>query len=185
MPAVGAIVRLAGTSYAAPVDSSGRFRLDSLPPGVYQIEAVTESAQTLGIADAESDVTIDPGRDVSVTLQFSRLDVLLSRMCGGRTVGRERTALRVVLNDSATSQPDPGIAIRIWWAEYVRERGVNRVVQQQLDAVTGQDGSAVFCGIPVNVPVDLGLAIGPDRARRIETVRFSSRVPLVRIIRGG
>ena len=184
IPAPGATVRLAGTSYATPVDSSGRFRLDSLPPGVYQIEAVTESTQTLGIADAEADVTIDPGREVSVTLQFSRLDVLLARLCGGRAVARERSALRVVLTDSATNQPDPGITVRIWWTEYVRERGVNRVVQQQLDAVTGQDGSAVFCGIPVNVPVDLGLAIGPDRARRIETVRFTSRVPLVRAIRG-
>jgi hypothetical protein len=181
-PLTPALVRLAGTQYAAAVDASGGFVLDSVPPGLYRIEAVTDSSAAVGIAAAEQDVTVDAGDETSVTLRAAGLDGLLTRMCGGRPVARDRTALRVILVDVATNRSDIGTTLRLWWTEYVRERGVNQVVQQQLDAVTGADGSAVFCGLPVNVPLDLGLAVGPDRARRLETLRLPSRVPVAHTI---
>ena len=176
-------VRLAGTQYTAPIDANGRFQLDSVPPGIYRIEALTESVASLGIADAEEEVTILAGNETSVALKADGLNGLLTRLCGGRQLPRDRTALRVVLIDDGANRPDNGTALRLWWTEYVRERGVNRVVQQQLDATTDADGSAVFCGLPVDVPLDLGLALGPDRAQRLETLRIPSRAPLVRTIK--
>ena len=181
-PLTAAVVRLAGTNYAAAVDASGRFELDSIPPGLYRVEATTDSTLALGVAAVEQDVTVDAGDDAVVTLRATGIDGLLTRLCGGREVARDRTALRAVLIDEA-SRPNSGVALRLWWTEYVRERGVNRVVQQQLDAITTEDGSAIFCGLPIDVPLDLGIALGPDRARRLETLRLPSRHPVARIIK--
>jgi hypothetical protein len=180
-PLTRAVVRLAGTSYQTSVDASGRFELDSVPPGLYRVEALSDLA--LGIAVAEEDVTVRAGDETSVTLRAASLDGLLARLCGGRAVARGRSALRVVMIDQASRVPNAGLALRLWWTEYVRERGVNRVVQQQLDAITASDGSAVFCGLPVDVQLDLGLALGPDRARRLETLRLPSRVPVAHTIK--
>lgn len=182
VPLTQALVRLAGTMHAKSVDAAGRFQFDSIPPGMYRIEAITDSIAALGIVDAEQDVSVLAGEESSVTLKSDGLDGLLTRMCGGRQLPKERTALRVVLIDGATDRLENGTTLRLWWTEYVRERGVNRVVQQQLDAATAADGSVVFCGLPVDIPLDLGLALGPDRARRIETLRLPSRFPVVRTI---
>jgi hypothetical protein len=180
-PLTRAVVRLAGTSYETSVDASGRFELNGVPPGLYRVEALSDPA--LGIAVAEEDVTVHAGDEPSVTLRATSLDALLARLCGGRAVARGRSALRVVMIDEASRVPNAGLALRLWWTEYVRERGVNRVVQQQLDATTASDGSAVFCGLPVDVQLDLGLALGPDRARRLEMLRLPSRVPVARTIK--
>jgi hypothetical protein len=182
-PLSPALIRLAGTHYSAPVDSNGSFKLDSVPPGMYRIEAVTDSVAALGIADAQQEVTVLPDLETFMTLKADGLDGLLTRMCGGRQVPKDRTALRVVLIDETAGRPDNGTALRLWWTEYVRERGVSRVVQQQLDASTAVDGSVVFCGLPIDVPLDLGLAFGPDRAQRLAALRLPSRTPLVRTIR--
>lgn len=181
-PLTGALVRLAGTSYETPVDASGRFELDSVPPGLYRVEAFTDPIAALSIAAAEEDVTVHAGGETSVSLRAAGLDGLLARLCGGRAVAKGRSALRVVMIDEVGNVPDAGVALRLWWTEYVRERGVSRVVQQQLDATTASDGSAVFCGLPVDVPLELGVALGPDRARPLETLRLPSRVPVGRTI---
>jgi hypothetical protein len=177
------IIRLAGTQYASAVDVNGRFRIDSLPPGVYRVEVARDFHTALGTSAAEQDVTIEPGEDATVELKETGLDGLLARLCGGRAVARNRTALRIVAVSGTDDQPDSGQPLRLWWTEYVPDRGLQRIVQQQLDGVTGADGSVVFCGLPVNVSIDLGLAIGPDRARRLETLRLTSRVPGIRTIR--
>ena len=181
-PLSAALVRLAGTRYAVRADSNGRFAFDSVPPGLYQVEAITDSLSALDVALAAQEVTVSAGADASVNLRGTGIDGLLARMCGGRSLTRDRTAMRVMLVADTANRPAPATPLRLWWTEYVRERGVNRVVRQQLDAETAGDGSVVFCGLPVNVPLDLGPAIGADRAHRLETVVLPSRHPIVRIV---
>lgn len=174
-------VQLAGTRYAAATDANGRFRLDSLPPGVYRIEAVRDFHVALGTSAVDQDVSVEPGGEATVELKETGLNGVLTRMCGGRELTRDRTAIRIVLLDG--ERPYTGQPLRLWWTEYVRDRGVQRVAQPRLDATTASDGSVVFCGLPLNVSIELGVAIGPDRARRLETLSLTSRVPSVRTIR--
>lgn len=177
------VVRLAGTGYSTPIDAGGRFRMDSLPPGVYRIEVVKDVHIALGTSAVEEDVSVEPGGEATVELRETGLTGLLTRMCGGREVARDRTAMRVVLLDAQANRPFTGQPLRLWWTEYVRERGLQRVVQPRLDATTGSDGSVVFCGLPLNVSMELGVAIGPDRAHRLESISLTSRMPSVRTIR--
>lgn len=174
-------VQLAGTRYVAETDANGRFRLDSLPPGVYRIEAVRDFHVALGTSAVDQDVSVEPGGEATVELKETGLNGVLTRMCGGRELTRDRTAIRIVLLDG--ERPYTGQPLRLWWTEYVRDRGVQRVAQPRLDATTASDGSVVFCGLPLNVSIELGVAIGPDRARRLETLSLTSRVPSVRTIR--
>ena len=67
-PMPGASVNLAGTSYVATADDHGRFRLDGVPAGSYQINA--RSGGFMQLEPVEVTVTAGKTADVNLTVRY-------------------------------------------------------------------------------------------------------------------
>src|SRR4029079_17156845 len=61
-------VRLTGTDYTARTEASGRFRLDSLPPGTFTLAVEDEGYQPFGGPATLSEIALDEGSVQNVAL---------------------------------------------------------------------------------------------------------------------
>lgn len=169
-PLAGATVSLVGTSVAARSDSRGAFAFSDVAEGFYAIAADDSASADLGVHAAEHDVKIEPGATLQLTLRFRKSRELLISLCKRTDVPADRSALRLQLVDSATTQPIAGRNLRLWWTEYTSVRGFRRASSQAVDGVTGADGTMLVCGLPGGTEVNIGTALDHSRARPIGSV---------------
>jgi hypothetical protein len=171
------LVTLAGSDFGAQVDSAGHFRLTSLPAGAYDVYLVDSMTNRLGVPAAVTAVNLRPQTIERIILRVDRAASLMSRMCGGKTVADGRFALRVTVVDSATDTAQRDTPLRVSWTEYSESDGIPSVVIQRLQSVTGSDGSAVFCGLPVAAPLDVERVINDETGQPILTLRNPAAAP--------
>ena len=152
----GAVVRAIGTHRQTLTQSDGTFRLDSLPPGGLSIVVHTDGYDSFAMLAASRRVELMAGRVQHLVMTTASAATLRGEACPGpdasyiRRMGNLGT-LRVLMVDSATSVPMPGVQFVISWparslvapgAEYQRN------VRQ---AVTDSRGAATFCNIPLTL----------------------------------
>ena len=130
-----------------------------------------------GVPAAVASVNLRPQTLERIILRADRTAGLMSRMCGGGTVADGRFALRVTVIDSATSAVQRDTPLRVSWTEYSQSDGIPSVVIQRLQSVTGFDGSAVFCGLPVAAPLDVERVIDDETGQPLVTLRNSAAGP--------
>lgn len=82
-PLAGASVRLVPTGRSAQTDSSGRFAIDSVPPGEFIIAFHHPALDSLGFPDITSRVRVFAGASASVLLATPSFENVLGRFCAG------------------------------------------------------------------------------------------------------
>lgn len=183
----GARVRLLGTVYATTTDARGRFRFDAVPPGLYQVVADLDRFTPLGVRAAEQGILLDPGSTRDITLRVRDREAIAETLCPGRDPSARRATLRVVLVDSASGAPLPDVALRLRWIQ-VAPTARDRLVSPEphvlhLDATTGDEGAALFCGVIPNPSITLGYATGEAGVRALTTLGLTPNEVVGRVIR--
>jgi hypothetical protein len=170
---VGAVVSVAGTDRQGLSDSSGKFRIDSIPPGTYRLALFHPLLDTIGLSIGTVPIDFAGGRYTIVAIGTPSQATLSVNFCPPekRITGPGLILGRVL--DADTDDPVPGAKVSFVWSqlEAGRDIGVRRI-QRLREAVVDQGGSYHLCGIPVgtvgsvrattatfataDIPVDLG-----------------------------
>jgi hypothetical protein len=186
-PLLGTRVRLVGTPFQTVVDSAGRFRFDSVPPGLHAIVAEHPDYAAFGIRAAEQEFVLQEGATRDLAFVAGGEKEIADAMCPGRNW--RLPTLRVTLIDEQSRRPLANVRLRMRWLDVeVTARHNDMLVKEardiDRDVTTDAGGSAVFCSIPaarsltVGYPIDGGLyplhtfKLGPQE-NAVATLRAS------------
>ena len=165
-PFAGVSVRLGGTPFSVLSDSSGRFRLDSLPSGRFTIIAEHASYTQAGSYVGEESVELREGDATPLTIRAGKTADLLARICEGKLPKKDNGALRIVVVDSVTSRPLPSLRVWLRWAgrfvgSMERPQSLQPSEVGGTETITDAGGIATFCDLPADVRLIFS-AVRPD-----------------------
>ena len=145
-PIRNARVTLVGESAFATTDSRGRFRFDSVTPGVHTFAMKHATLDSLGFTGLSTRATIVTG-DEEVKLSVPTFETLWATACGGR-VPKDSGFVYGTVRDAGDRVAVAGASIDVVWTDLSldRRRGV---VQRRWRSQTKTDstGSYVVCGV--------------------------------------
>ncbi|HUR00453.1 MAG TPA: carboxypeptidase regulatory-like domain-containing protein [Gemmatimonadaceae bacterium] len=145
----GAEVLVEGTKASLTTDSVGKFRLDSLAPGNYQVGVFHPLLDTLGIALATQPFHIGADSVSYVVLSIPSAPTIIRNSCKVRPRQMGRSAVIGHVVDPETSEPVAGAEVSLAWTQFEvsKEVGIRqspRLVHDTTDA----SGAFHICGLP-------------------------------------
>jgi CarboxypepD_reg-like domain/Carboxypeptidase regulatory-like domain/TonB-dependent Receptor Plug Domain len=146
----GADVIIQGAKATLVTDSLGKFRIDSLPPGTYQVGVFHPLLDTLGISLASQPFHIGPDSTSFVLLSVPSAATIIRRTCppgGFRPQGTSAVIGHVT--DPESLQPVAGAEVSIAWTqlEVSKAAGIKRTPRVIRDSTDAQ-GAFKLCGLP-------------------------------------
>jgi hypothetical protein len=165
----GADVVIRGGEPAAHTDSLGRFTIDSLVPGTYQVGVFHDLLDTLGITLLTPSFRVGSDSTMLVFLAVPSAATLVRRSCP-ESGGSARSAVIGRVSDPETLQPVGGAEVSIAWTEFEvsKQFGLHRTPRLLRDT-TDAAGAYTICGLPTSLQASL-------QARRGTTV--SGEIPI-------
>ena len=152
----GADVVIEGARATLQTDSLGKFKIDSLPPGTYQVGVFHALLDTLGITLATKPFHVGPDSSGFVLLAVPSAATIIHAKCPVRQGVRGKSAVIGHVNDPETLVPVAQAEVSIAWTEIEvsKEFGVRRTPQLVRDST---DGSGAFriCGLPNSLQAKL------------------------------
>lgn len=146
----GAEVIVEGTRASLLTDSVGRFRLDSLAPGTYQVGVFHPMLDTLGISLASRPFHIGPDSVSFILLAVPSATTIIRGACPVRGFRPQGTSAVIGhVTDPESLQPVAGAEVSIAWTqlEVSKEIGVRRTPRVIRDS-TDVYGAFRLCGLP-------------------------------------
>ena len=137
-PLAGALVFGQGLLQEARVDSTGAFRLDSVPPGRYVLTLHHPRLDSLGVRSGTFDVTVRPGDSTTVHFRVPSLETLMAAACAGQA--QTGLLLRGAVRDAATGVAIPGARVSLAWLDGLQRR--------QAEVEADAAGYYHVCGLP-------------------------------------
>lgn len=175
----GAFIEVAGLERHVTSDAGGRFTIDSVPPGTYQLSFRHPVLDTLGFQSAAFTVTVAAGTEVRVAPGIPSGRSFM-RLCPLPDGAESRSAVFGVLRNAASDEPIAAAPIRVSWATFLPDMtlGVRRLVETRADT-TDALGRYLACDLPpaANVTVT-ALPPGFDPVMSDVQLRSEEAVPL-------
>jgi len=163
-PVVAATVELSRVqpepvvTFTARSDASGRYRVDSLPPGEYVLHLSTPLLDSLELALPERALSIAPGATARADFIAPRGATLRDAVCPGLTLGRGKAVVAGHAIDADTDQPLAGADLVVTWTELVVDSTLASHGQAFSAAVqSGERGEYRLCGVPADTRLSLQL----------------------------
>ncbi|HVS59380.1 MAG TPA: carboxypeptidase regulatory-like domain-containing protein [Gemmatimonadaceae bacterium] len=160
----GAEVVVQGARATLQTDSLGKFKIDSLPPGTYQVGVYHALLDTLGITLATQPFHIGPDSSSFVLLAVPSAATIIRRLCPVRPGAQGKSAVIGYVNDPETLEPVAQAEVSIAWTdiEVSKAFGIRRTSRLVRDSTDGS-GAFKICGLPSSLQATL-------QARRGSTV---------------
>ncbi len=152
----GADVVIEGTKATLVTDSLGRFRIDSLAPGSYQIGIFHPLLDTLGISLATRPFHVGADSSSAVLLAVPSAATIIRGACPKRPRAQGTSAVIGHVTDPETLQPVAGAEVSIAWVqiEISKQAGVQKSPRLLWDS-TGANGAFRICGLPNSMQATL------------------------------
>ncbi len=142
-PLAGASVAAVGTPALVHSDSTGRFRMDSVPVGSYEVAFFHPRLAGLGVAGPTQRITVVAESVAEAFLAVPSRESILRAWCSAEDASGE-TSVGGIVSDRLTGVPLPGARVT---ALGVRPGALGR--QRELREVTSEaDGGYRLCGLP-------------------------------------
>jgi hypothetical protein len=148
----GAVVTIAGTDRQGIADSTGKFRIDSIPPGTYQIALFHPLLDSLGLAIGTNPVEFPAGRYAIIAIGTPSALTLATSFCPAekRVTGNGIMIGRV--EDADTGEPVPGAKVSFVWSQLEAGKDIGvRHIERLREATVDATGAYHICGIPDHV----------------------------------
>jgi len=149
-PLVGAVVTIVGTDRKGTSDSSGRFRIDSVPPGSYKLTMSHPLLDSLGVAIATNEVAFPPGRYALLALATPSPTTIVNTFCPPEKRISGPGAVLGRVSDADTDVPSTGAKVSLAWSQMLvgKDVGVHQILRQR-ESIVDAGGTYRICGIPV------------------------------------
>ncbi|MGI9141518.1 MAG: carboxypeptidase regulatory-like domain-containing protein, partial [Gemmatimonadaceae bacterium] len=157
----GASLIVTGTRRFAFIDSGGRFRIDSVPPGDHQVELFHPTLDTLGVRVLTPPIAFAPDSTVFLELAIPSASTIMRAKCSG--FGADSGVLIGVVLDADTGEPVAGAEVRVWWTELTVGVKIGMRYEPQHRAATADEsGRYKICGLPAALSANVSAARGSD-----------------------
>ena len=160
-PLQGAEVIASGVATSVKTDALGRFTIDGLAPGTYQVGVFHPLLESLGITLATKPFVIGPDSTGVVTLAVPSVPTLVHRYCGSEQGPSTPAAVVGRVLDPDTDLPISGARVSLAWTDVQvgKETGVVRT-PHELRAETSGTGFFKICGLPTDLDGTLQVTRG-------------------------
>lgn len=142
----GASVSLEGTTMMRLTNEQGRFQIDSIPPGTYQVRVDHELLDSLGLQMLSAPLTLADKESKEVSLAVPSGETLVTLSCPSARRALGPSAIIGRLLDADTDTPVDSARVSFAWSE-LSLQSLRRVPKVR-DAQTGKDGVFRICGLP-------------------------------------
>jgi hypothetical protein len=160
-PIQDALVFVSTLPYEAKTDSLGRYRIDGIPAGTYQVAVTTPAKTELRIPLRLHQVTLPPRAQQQLYLISPSQPVVFQTTCANTKRDIGTAIIFGIVRDSASGVPLAGAEVNAEW------RGPSlrdpKIEKQTRRTETGDDGRYYLCWMPVDQMI-----IIKARARRRE-----------------
>jgi len=145
----GADVVIEGAKATVVTDSLGKFRIDSLPPGTYQVGVFHPLLDTLGISLGTQPFHVGADSAISVLLAVPSAATIIRAACPIRPRAKGTSAVIGHVTDPETLKPVSGAEVSIAWSqiEVSKETGIRKAPRLLRDS-TDASGAFRLCGLP-------------------------------------
>jgi hypothetical protein len=152
----GADVIIQGVRATLTTDSLGRFRMDSVPAGTYQVGVFHPLLDTLGISLATQPFHVGTDSSTSIVLAVPSASTIIRGACPVRPRAQGTSAVIGHVTDPETLQPVAGAEVSIAWTqiEASKESGIHRSPRLVYDS-TDAAGKFRICGLPNSMQATL------------------------------
>jgi len=145
----GAEVMVSGLPSIVATDSLGRFVIEGLAPGTYEVGVFHPVIEALGLTLTTKPFVL--GRDSTgiANLAIPSARTLAHRYCGTESIQSGPATVAGRVRDPDTDKPVPGATVSLAWVDIAVSRG-KRLVQtpHELHTETDSSGFFKFCGLP-------------------------------------
>jgi len=152
----GADVMIEGARTTIVTDSVGQFRIDSLPPGTYQVGVFHPLLDTLGLTLATKPFHVGPDSATFIVLAVPSAATIIHRACPVRPRAQGTSAVIGQVQDPETLLPVAGAEVSIAWSQIdvSKAAGVRRTPHVIYDS-TNASGTFRICGLPNSMQATL------------------------------
>jgi hypothetical protein len=163
-------VVIEGTTGTLETDSLGKFEIDSLAPGTYQVGVFHPLLDTLGITLVTKPFRVGPDSSSFVLLAVPSAATIIRAACADKPGGGDKSAVIGHVYDPESLQPMAQAEVSVAWAEIEvsNEFGIRRTARLMRDS-TDHLGTFKICGLPSSLQATL-------QARRGSTV--TAEIPI-------
>ena len=175
-PLAGALVTITGVSRATFADSRGRFRFDSVTPGVYRFEMQHAVLDTVGLSGVTRSVRITDGRE-EVRLAVPSFATLWIAACGS-SPPKDSGLVYGTVRDVTAGWRGANAMIDLTWIDVGLDKTKGlRHQRWHVRARTDENGSYEICGVPTELDLRVqattdssasGLVDLPPRGLRVQ-----------------
>ena len=168
-PEAGAVIRAIGTHQQVLTDADGTYRFDNLPPGDVSLVAHTDAYDGMAVLAGERRLNLRPGRAVTADFRAPNAAALRREACpvsAATAYSRPRPVrgvLRLLMVDSATTVPLPGVEFIVAWPAIRENASADSTVESYRRAVTDSRGAATFCDLPPGFPLEVSVLAPANR----------------------
>ena len=157
----GADVMIEGARATIVTDSLGKFRIDSLPPGTYQVGVFHPLLDTLGLTLATKPFHLGADSATFIVLAVPSAATIIHGACPVRPRAQGTSAVIGHVHDPETLQPVPGAEVSIAWSQIdvSKEAGIRRTPHVIRDS-TNASGAFRICGLPNSMQATLQVRRG-------------------------
>ena len=176
-PLRGAMISLSGTPYSTEVDSAGRFRFDSIPPGAYTLLASTRDYADLGQLADDEPLNVTAGETWVSRMRAISTSELLSILCDGTPMTPGAATVRITFTDIDSGHAVPELPVWLRWSDPKQKESIDPVNPRMLiiftdsgptgeqllgvQSLTDVAGGATFCSVPAGARLEL-VMLRPD-----------------------
>lgn len=160
-PLRGAEVVVSGVAASVTTDSLGKFTIDSLAPGTYQVGVFHPLLESLSITLATKPFVIGPDSAAVVNLSVPSVATLVRRYCGTEQTASTPSSVAGRVLDPDTDAPIVGARVSLVWTEIgiSKEQGVVRT-PHELHTETNGSGFFKLCALPSDLDGTLQVSQG-------------------------
>jgi hypothetical protein len=151
----GAEVVVDGAKVTLQTDSLGKFKLDSLPPGTYQVGVFHALLDTLDLTLLTAPFHLGPDSATIIVLAVPSAATIIRRSCPPHTA-QGTSAVIGHVNDPESLAPVAGAEVSVAWTQFEvsKEFGIRQTPHVERDT-TDSAGAFRICGLPSSLSASI------------------------------
>jgi hypothetical protein len=150
-------------------DSLGRFRIDSIPPGEYQVALFDPLLDTLSLGVVSPPTRFAAGDTVELLLAIPSQLTIVTAKCGPSRGAEEDRAVVGQVLDAATEQPVEGAQVTLTWTDLtISEATGVRSEPRRRHSETDARGFYKICGLPAELTAEAFVQRGADSTGKVQ-----------------